>query len=817
MSYPKVLIVDDKSENLIVLERVLEDLDVELIKATSGNESIFKALELDFAIIIMDVQMPNMDGFEAAELIRKEEKNRNIPIIFLSAVFHDDYYKIKGVVAGGIDFLSKPIIEELLLGKVKMFLRLYENQRAIQEYAKKVEQMSAYKSEFLANMSHEIRTPMNAIIGLSQLALQTEMTPKQHDYLAKIDMSAHSLLGIINDILDFSKIEAGKLDIEVVDFNIEEVITNVFDQVMFKIEEKNLELLYHAPVDVSLSLRGDPLRLGQILLNLINNAIKFTEEGKVIVSITVMEVTGSNVSLEFSVKDTGIGMNPEQQKKLFAPFTQADISSTRKYGGTGLGLSICKKLVEMMGGTISLKSTEEVGSTFSFTIALEKSAAQELMIPRNASQLKEKHLLLVAEGVESLSFLYEMLNSMFDHIDTSLSIGDALLKLETVSIINESYDLIIVDSNVEKSSGGAFIRSLEANTKIDTKPLSILLTSSRGDKEVHGNDCKGVSGVVTKPVTPSNLFNVIMEVFHLKHKIVVKPSIKGPIENRDLEPYLGARILLVEDNEINQQIANEFLTNAGFNVEIVDSGDKAIRTVQENEYHLILMDVQMPGKDGYDTTREIRQLTSEAKDVVIIAMTAHALKGDAERSIEAGMNDHVTKPIDTDELFRVLIKWLEKIFVKTTIQREDKGNGISSYKKKIIPMKFKGIDVTAGLKNINGNQVLFKKLMKMFRDKHADTANEIVNALNSENNQAVMDMVHSMIGIAGNLGATGLLKVAQEFDSSLRQGETNQYSAFAKEFKREFELVLGAASLICEMEVIPVEENGVEPDRRVGN
>src|SRR5262245_50184728 len=516
------------------------------------------------------------------------------------------------------------------------------------------EEATAMKSMFLANMSHEIRTPMNAVIGLAYLALKTPLSDKQRDYLNKIHNAGTSLLGVINDILDFSKIEAGRLDIETVDFRLDEVIGSVTSITAQKAQEKGLEFLAEVPASVPQNLVGDPLRLGQVITNLVNNAIKFTERGEVYLKAELLEQVGSRAKLRFSVKDTGIGMTPEQAARLFQAFSQADASTTRKHGGTGLGLTISRRLVELMGGEIWLESEPGAGSTFLFTVSMGVTSgpARSRVVPE---RLRALSALVVDDNAAARDILVHSLEGVCAHVD-AVSSGEEAIAAVKQHDTDGPYDVVFMDWRMPGMDGIEATSLIKKEPELKKPPVVVLVTAFGREEVREEAERMEMDGFLLKPITQSMLVDILVLLFAGDRQ---DATVHASATDQGADRLGGVRVLLAEDNEINQQIAVELLEGVGATVEVAENGGEAVRKMldQPTKFDVVLMDIQMPEMDGYQATKKIRSDPRFGK-FPIIAMTAHATIEERQKCLEAGMNAHVTKPIDPSALFETLERFV---------------------------------------------------------------------------------------------------------------------------------------------------------------
>ena len=640
----KVLVVDDVPANLVAMRRILSDLDIDVIEADNGYDALEIAINQEVALVLLDVQMPEIDGYKVAEALRNTENTKHTPIIFVTANSTEEANIKEGYEVGAVDYITKPLNPIILVSKVKIFIELYKQKKMLERVNKELEtarlvadEANKAKSEFLANMSHEIRTPMNGILGMGELLEETELSKIQHNYVKVINRSGEALLGLINDVLDFSKIEAGELYINNEDEDLGHILQSVMELQASGVSAKDVELVLKVDKNVPKRALTDGLRVRQILTNLISNAIKFTSQGHVLVSISLKAENKQQAILDIEVEDTGIGIAQDKVEKVFESFSQAEMSTTKKYGGTGLGLAICKNLCSMMKGTISLSSELGKGTTFKVSLPIGLVENNDGEIERLADMKARtviKKVSIVSDENISTQMLIQTLQSW------SIETVERFDSLEDV----DDCDICIVDENKEAEKIQEVLQASSA------KKVYFVNSVSKGQKVEEMLD-NGYDDVLYKPFSPGMLKTVLCPDTSKQAQATKKINIQE----------YDAKILLVEDDAINRFFALEILNKTGCKIDIAENGEEAISKVKNQDYDLIFMDCMMPILDGYAASTQIRALEQEnSKEggVPIIAMTANAMEGDKDKCLEAGMTDYIPKPAKSKNISKMLDKYL---------------------------------------------------------------------------------------------------------------------------------------------------------------
>ncbi|OKY27459.1 response regulator [Thalassotalea sp. PP2-459] len=779
-----ILVVDDDPINRQVLLNHLNLKGYQLTEAASGKQALSLIEDATdsseektrpFDLILLDIMMPKMSGYEVCNQIREWYSLNELPVIFLTAK-NQVIDLVESFSVGGNDYLTKPISKHELLTRVENHLSLLDINRHLEYQVSsrtaELEKATQAKSEFLAKMSHEIRTPMNAIIGLSHLAFKTKLDNHQKDLIGKIQDASQALLALINDILDFSKIEAGKMTIESVVMNIEALIKKTANICALKAHSKGLELVVRIAPDVPKQIKSDPIRLQQILVNLASNAIKFTESGHVLIEVKSTE----NNTLEFSVSDTGIGLDENTMENLFTSFNQADTSITRRFGGTGLGLSICKQLTTLMGGKIWVDSQLGEGSTFGFTVHYEEVEQSELLAAQSL-MIEGINVLVVDDNALCLNVLDALLKQFGCKITTTESAITALELIDNAILLEQPFDLVITDWRMPKMDGIELAHRINKLTEKHDIPAVLMVTAFDKNDAMTLSHEAGIDGFLEKPVDASLLLDAMMNALKLEQKHLEYHQVQKGI--LDLS---HSRILLVEDNALNQQVVLGFLEETGVNIDIAENGQVAIDKLDSESYDLVFMDLQMPIMDGLTATKIIRA-NDQFSNLPIIAMTAHAMQEELDRCLEVGMNDYFTKPIDPNALYILLSKWLnnEAVSEQVTLIKSDetrqkithqKRNTESDQTKEVSLLaeieKLPCLDAKTAIKTMGGREHLYQKLVQQFAKNYADTVDSLREIYKQQDYDSAYRVAHSLKSNANYIGALTLAKRATQLESQLK-------------------------------------------------
>ena len=692
-----------------------------------------------------------------------------------SVPLYDDDHNIIGILGSYYDISGiKSVAEEMEKAK---------------ETAERANQS---KGEFLANMSHEIRTPINAIVGMANLCLKTELTQKQKRYIKVIDSSSQALLGVINDILDFSKIDAGKLTVERIPFDLQDVLTSLADMFAYRAYDKDLEFIINLPANIPTRLIGDSLRLNQVLVNLISNAIKFTEDGEINVAVNLLDSSQDSVLLRISVTDTGIGMDEEQRANLFKAFTQADTSTTRKYGGTGLGLAISRRLILLMGGDIGVTSAAGQGSTFYIEVELPLQKEQDNSHHQYLLQkLSGVRILAIDDNLSTREMLYEMLRSYQVDVKVCRTAEQALQVFQQSVEEDNPYQLVLVDWRLPGMDGLEFCQKITERYADDVRPKLTLATGYYAEELSDKAKQAGVNDIISKPFTASTLGRSLTSTLFQREL----PD-EGDIDSNDSIPesILQAPILVVEDNEINQQVAHEILSSHKFKVDIVENGQLAVEAVHKKNYSVILMDIQMPVMDGLKAAEAIRA-DFNYQQLPILAMTANAMSGDEERSLAAGMQGHIAKPIDERQLIKAIIKWAVPGNYTNNQQQEvlSESQPDEAEKPPVRMPQVKGIEFEAALKRLQYNVELYLKLVEQLYETYQGSATKVSDFITRGQHESARRYFHSLKGAAANLGFTQLQNKAAELEQFMADGNIDKVADQITELEKRLRYAHQAA------------------------
>ncbi len=807
----RVLIIEDRQDDADLMMRMLGSITDDPRYEYTHCDCLASAVKFlrrrklspdtDIDVILTDLYLGDSEGNDTFDAISEEAPD--LPVVVMSG-FEGETMAAHMVHEGAQDYLIKSQINAALLGRsLRYAIERHSTEQALIGARFEAEKATEAKSLFLANMSHEIRTPLNGIIGMTDLLMKSDLKGDQKQFVDLLSDCAQSLLTLVNDILDFSKLEANKLSLEPICFNLSYVINQALSPITIQCQKRELELQKHIDEQIPEKLIGDPVRLRQILVNLLGNATKFTESGHVRLEVRTVEsdtLSDDDCMLEFRIRDTGIGISPDQHKKIFESFSQADGTSTRRYEGTGLGLAISAKLVEIMGGDISLESEVGKGSCFTFTVLLQKSpdvTSDEEQDEFEESEIKSCRIMCLDRD----DFSRNALNGLLNHLETSVTFMDDIH--QAIEILNtpeaNTYDILLLDSNI--TNGNIFDTAKEIIEAPKKKPLPVVLLMSIGQRGDAAR-CReiGVSAYLSKPVQASEMSSLITTILNqYKHSepgnntaanaLITRHSMQKPTVKE-------LNILLVEDNAVNQELAVLLLEGQHHKITVAGNGRQALRILENDFFDLILMDIQMPIMDGMETTMQIRRDESKhGGHIPIIAMTAHALKGDRERFIAAGMDDYITKPIIPDVLFRTIKEQISMNSSADSQQRQPKPSmrpsparprALEDFEKQAEGI----IDLPAMLIRLQGQESVARRVLEVYYKDLPAKLHDLNQAINTGDWSSIQALAHAIKGSSSNVDAHALKECALGIEEAAKKTDKENVDKYHKEALHHAEKVM---------------------------